>query len=242
MKRFPAKYLLLFIVLFGQACSSWKLESIEPTYYKIDSLATDASIETIILPYKHYTDSLMGAELTVLPMDLVKEKPNGNLGIWMADACRAHAARKLNRQVDIALLNQGGIRRPYLKKGPVTLGMMYELMPFDNLMVVLSVKGSLLKDILKIAEKRGGEPLSGAEVTMHSEFLEVKIDGIEIDNEKEYTLVTNDYMYNGGDGYGVLQNGSKPEYLGLIRDAWIEEIGLTAEFPGSGTLRWRWYE
>jgi len=49
-------------------------------------------------------------------------------------------------------------------------------------------------------------------------------------------------MYNGGDGYAVLQNGSKPEYLGLIRDALVEEINLTAEFPSSGTLRWIGHE
>ncbi len=240
MNRIPAKYLLLFIVLFGQACSSWKLESIRPTFYKIDSLAIDSSIETIILPYKHHTDSVMGAELVVLPIDLVKDKPNGNLGIWMADACRANAARKSNRHADIALLNQGGIRRPYLKKGTVTLGMMYELMPFDNLMVVLKVKGSLLKDILAVAEKRGGEPLSGAVVHVKTGEARVSINGADLDLDKEYTLVTNDYMYNGGDGYGVLQNGSKPEYLGLIRDALIEEVGRNTEFPGSGTLRWIW--
>jgi len=139
-------------------------------------------------------------------------------------------------------LNHGGIRRPYLKKGPVTLGMMYELMPFDNLMVVLTVKGRLLKDILEIAEERGGEPLSGAIVSVKEGISQISIDGADLDLNKEYTLVANDYMYNGGDGYAVLQNGSKPEYLGLIRDALVEEINLTAEFPSSGTLRWIGHE
>lgn len=242
MKQNPVKYLLLFIVLFGQACNSWNLQSIEPTYYKIDSLGVDSSIQAIVLPYKQHIDSVMGEKLTDLPLDLIKEKPNGNLGIWMADACRTNAARKLNKPIDIALLNQGGIRRPYLKKGPVSLGMMYELMPFDNLMVVLTVKGSLLKDILDIAEKRGGEPLSGAVVSVKAGVSQISIDGADLDLEKEYTVVTNDYMYNGGDGYAVLQKGSKPEYLGLIRDALIEEISLSTEFPSSGTLRWIGHE
>lgn len=242
MKQNPVKYLLLFIVLFGQACSSWNLQSIEPTYYKIDSLAVDSSIQAMTLPYKQHIDSVMGVKLMDLPLDMTKDKPNGNLGLWMADACRANAARKLNRPVDIAVLNHGGIRRPYLKKGPVTLGMMYELMPFDNLMVVITVKGSLLKDILAVAADKGGDPFSGGTVIKETDAVQISIAGAELDLDKEYTLVTNDYMYNGGDGYGLLQNGSKPEYLGLIRDALIEEIRLTTEFPSSGTLRWIGYE
>jgi len=241
MKQNPAKYLLLIFVLFGQACSSWNLQSVEPTYYKIDTLAADSTIQGITLSYKQHIDSIMNEVLTELPVDLMKD--NRTLGFWMADACRTSASKKAGIQVDVALLNKGGIRRPYLKKGPIALGMIYELMPFDNQMVLLKVKGSLLYEILQVAAEKGGEPISGSFVWVKAnDSLNSIVNNLPLNDTLSYSLVTNDYMYNGGDGYALMQKAGKPIYLGLIRDALIEEISKTTTFPDKETLRWIWDE
>ncbi|MDX5431919.1 MAG: 5'-nucleotidase C-terminal domain-containing protein [Bacteroidota bacterium] len=234
--------LLGLCLAFLSACT-WHLNTVQPAYYRIsDTLSGAGEIESLILPYKQHTDSLMGETVGELPFELVKEKPNGNLGLWMADACMNYA-RRLDEPADVVLLNQGGIRRPYLAKGRVSLGMMYELMPFDNQLVALKVKGALLKEILTLAVDKGGEPMTGALVTIHSELVEIQIGEKKLEENNTYVLITNDYMYNGGDGYGLMQNAENPRYLGLIRDILIEEIGIKSQtFPNSGTLRWIWYE
>ncbi|MBI1221292.1 MAG: hypothetical protein GC180_01705 [Bacteroidetes bacterium] len=232
------------ITMFGLAialsgCSSWYLSRVEPLQYRVSDTLSHAELHALIAPYKAHTDSLMNGIVGELPFDLEKARPNGNLGLWMADACRNQAEKKLGYEVDLALLNYGGTRRPYLQKGPVSLGMMYEVMPFENQMVVLKMKGDLLYEILAHAAQEGGEPISsGTLVSVDSDKIRVTVQGEAVLNGREYTLVTNDYMYNGGDGYDMMKKALGIEYLGSLRDALIDEMKMGSLFPEGLTIRW----
>lgn len=227
----------LFIALLS-SCSSWQLSHVAPSQYRVQDSISQPEIHALIAPYKAHTDSLMNEVIGSVPFDLEKGRPNGNLGFWMADAVRVQASMQSHQTIDLALLNNGGVRRPYIKKGEVTLGMMYELMPFDNQLVLLEVNGELVKQMVALMAAKGGDPVSGLRLEIHSQDTSIYIGGKRLVEEARYTLVSNDYMYNGGDGYGLLQEGKNLHYQGLIRDALIEEMkNPNAAFPMEGERR-----
>lgn len=222
MKAISIRHIWLTgLVLLLFSCKSWQVESVEPARYRMDTLPSDSAMTEMIAPFKARLDSQMNEVLAELPHDLKKDKPNGNLGFWMADACRAVAAEKTGKKADVAVINQGGIRRPYLKAGVVRVGDIYELMPFDNQLVVMTMNGSLLREVLTIAADRGGDVVSGCTVRPGSHGFEIRIDGVPLEEERLYTVASNDYMYNGGDGYGIMKEADSVKYLGLVRDALI---------------------
>lgn len=155
--------------------------------------------------------------------DLRKSRPAGTLGNWMADACMRQAQKITGTQPDLGLFNYGGIRKPFLNKGEVTLGMMFELMPFDNQMVVIELEGRWLIEALNWVMKKGGEPISGV-------ILNIKTQDVHFNNgrllfaDSLYQVVTNDFMMEGGDGYTMLSKGKSVKKLGLLRDALIEDM------------------
>lgn len=224
MKILSRIYLYALPALLSVSCSSWYPSSVSGHYYNIDTLASDSGTLALIIPYRSRIDSTMNQVVGILPFDLKKEKPNGNLGFWMADACRTYPHTSMGRKVDLAFLNHGGIRRPYLREGNVVLGDLYELMPFDNQLVYMEVKGSFVLRICQLVVDKGGEPVSGVEIRKDGSNMRVLIGGEKLDPDKTYSMITNDYMYSGGDGYGLLKETAQVEYMGLVRDALIYEM------------------
>lgn len=126
------------------------------------------------------------------------------LGQWVADVMRKTAGTQIGIQ------NGGGLREP-IAKGNITMGDLYTVMPFDNTLVKMSLKGSDLKRVLENGIENnnvGWEQVAGVKVYYNKDaaagsritamFLD---DGTPIDMNKTYTVVTNDFMATGGDQY-----------------------------------------
>src|SRR6478609_4376489 len=75
-------------------------------------------------------------------------QPESGLGNLMADCMKTMAEKKFNRKVDAGFMNQFGIRTS-IPKGNITVGKIFELMPFDNLVVLQEIKGTVLKQFLE---------------------------------------------------------------------------------------------
>jgi len=103
-------------------------------------------------------------------------------------------------KVDFAMMNRGGIRQP-LPAGDVAEGMITSMLPFDNKLVVLKIKGSDLIDAFKVMTYRGGDAVSRAlDVKFKDhDIVWAKLNGKNINPNKYYTMVTVDYLANGGD-------------------------------------------
>ncbi|KAK6022161.1 hypothetical protein OSTOST_12150 [Ostertagia ostertagi] len=98
----------------------------------------------MLLPYKKGVDTQMQVVIGHTDIPLTKAQPESTLGNFMADA-QLMAARVLDPKVEVSVSNYGGIRVPYIEAGPLTRGKIFELMPFDNMLIILELPGTILK-------------------------------------------------------------------------------------------------
>jgi 2',3'-cyclic-nucleotide 2'-phosphodiesterase (5'-nucleotidase family) len=148
----------------------------------------------------------MNSVIGNLTVSLSKSLPECSLGNFMTDAYMESARDKFGKEIDVAFMNTGGIRLNTMEPGPITNGKIYELMPFDNLMVLLEVSGVQLQEFMNNISTRGGWPLTGATYTIENKkAINIRIKGEPIQPDKKYTIAVSDYVANGGDESNVLR-------------------------------------
>ena len=162
-----------------------------------EKIENDPELEAMIAPYRkgvaEFSREVIGYALEDLN---TRKKPENAVSNLVADAMRQLGSEAFEIEVDVAISNFGGLRRN-LDKGPVTVGLVTELSPFENFLVLVEGKGELVLNIARQLAKRGGEPMSGMELLIGAkgELLEVTVGGKEIDPDKMYRVVTLDYLY-----------------------------------------------
>jgi 2',3'-cyclic-nucleotide 2'-phosphodiesterase (5'-nucleotidase family) len=144
------------------------------------------------------------------------KRPVSTLGNFLSDAFLEMAREKFDREADISVMKLGGIRRPYVEPGPITRGIIFEVMPFDNLMVLVTVKGDVLKQFLDEVAADGAGVAGFTMNIADKKATEILIDGKPVDAAAEYTIVYSDYNYN---NTPILQTGKLKTTGYLIRDA-----------------------
>ena len=82
---------------------------------------------------------------------------NNYLGNLVADALRSGAAGSL--KADFALANSGGLRVSEVPAGPITFGQVFDLYPFENVQVVVSLPAPTIRDALETVLRQGKGPL-----------------------------------------------------------------------------------
>ena len=183
----------------------------------------------IVEKYEKASASKLNEVVGYTKKDLTHERFEGPslLGEWVCEVM----AKTTKSQ--IAITNGGGLRRP-IDKGDITVGILYELMPFDNTLVTMEVKGSDLKKLIENGignDKIGWVAISGLKVKYDlkqpfgDRIYDIKLsDGKKIDMNKYYTLVTNDFMAEGGDNFDFTNAKNKIDTNLPIRDALIKEL------------------
>lgn len=168
----------------------------------------DPSWPDILRPYRHGVDSLMNVKVGSTPVALKNdEAPLLNL---VSDFVLDRGNSLSDRSVDLAIVNKGGIRRS-LPKGAITEGMIMMMLPFNNSVTVMDLKGSDLKEAIDIMGIRGGDGVSrGVNAVMESDgrCSTITINGSPLDTTKIYRLATIDYLANGGDYMEPLTRGT----------------------------------
>lgn len=225
LKRY---FILLFFVV---ACKTSVIVNKETTVYPLNKpgyTAVDSSILKLYAPYKVRVDSLMNRVLIISDMDMVKNTPEGLLGNITTDATLKQIKSIYsgnNQPIDFCFMNNGGLRAS-LPKGEITTGNIYSLMPFDNEAVVLTLSGETTEKLLNFIAQKGGMPVSGLQMkTNDSIASDVFIKGAPFNRNKNYVVVTSDYLANGGDNLGFLSENLGVVNTGLkIRDLIIKEF------------------
>lgn len=218
------KYIALLIVLYS--CNpSYKASSVQYKDYRITNVNNDSSLQTFLKPYADSVNNSMNKVIGRLSVDLEKAQPECTLGNFMADAMKAMAEKYYNTKVDGAFVNYGGIRLPLVKAGNITRGRIFELMPFDNIIVLQKVKGTVLQQFLDHIVSRGGWPAAGITMQIkNSKAVNVLINGKPLDVNMTYTIANSDYVANGGDNCEMLKVIPQISNGYLLRDGLIEYV------------------
>jgi 2',3'-cyclic-nucleotide 2'-phosphodiesterase (5'-nucleotidase family) len=222
------KILFAIVILLIGACSGpYQLAKHTDNNIRViaDSLQLyDSTIAKMIAPYKQKLDAQMNEVIGEAENTLTKELPDGTLGNFVADACLLYAQNN-NAKADFSVLNSGGVRIPNIQQGPITIGKIYELMPFDNLIEVVELDGYACKELFAWIVKWKGAPVSGIELTLaNGEAINVKINGEPFNESKTYFVATTDYVANGGDGATMFAKSKRNSSNYKLRDAIIDYV------------------
>ena len=217
----------LLILLTVFSCNTvYQSQTLQYKSYRIkDSLSRNSAAISFLKPYSDRINATMNEVVGVAEINLEKKQPEGTLGNFMADAFLAMAQEKYNTKADIALINFGGIRLTQLPAGNITTGKVFELMPFDNLLILQKIKGDVLQQFLDLVAARGGWPVAGMSMQIKDKkAVNITIGGKPIDPGAVYTVVNSDFIANGGDNADMLRSIPQITNGYLMRDALFDYI------------------
>lgn len=189
----------------------------------------DSSILTFYKPYKDSLDAKMNAVLNTADQAMEKGQPESALGNFFADAVLTQI-RGRGIEVDFAVpTSMGGLRAP-INKGPVTLSEIFELMPFENEVVILTLSPKQVREVVAAIVKSGGQPCSGITIKVENGISEIKIANIDFDTTKTYKVLTSDYLANGGDNFSGFTNPiARYNTHVKLRDALVDYVTAEAK-------------
>ncbi len=225
MKKFIA---FLPLVLLFAACSP-KVYVADKLTYKSYAIKQESkknpAIVKMLQPYSDSVNSTMNGIIGTTSTALDKGGVNGSLGIFITDAMLSAATKQYDRNVDGAFVNNGGIRLTQITAGAITTGKIFELMPFDNLLILQEMTGTQLQGFLDHISARGGFPTAGITYGIQNKkAVNVIINGKPINMATTYTIANSDYIANGGDDCNMLKALPQISNGYLIRNALIDYL------------------
>ncbi len=170
-----------------------------------DSIREDAVVSALVEGYSRRAESATKRIVASLKLPLFRRGNQYPLGYLIAEA------RRNVLRADLGLVGNGGIRSE-LAGGPVTYGQLYEVQPFQNALVRLTLTGRQLQEVLEHA-LAGGTPaahVAGAVVRYDprrragQRIRSVEVQGRALRRDGRYTLAVDDFLSGGGDGYNML--------------------------------------
>lgn len=243
------RFFLLSLLIITSCKTQFVATSNDKQLYKVTSTTQNDSISELDAYLKPFRDSLnitMNEVIGEAMGDFVKEKPSGSLGNLVVDAMlwqitneelritnektqKENTSNADNRQPSTdnikcsgAITNPGGLRINQIPKGKITQGKIFELLPFENELVIVEVDGKILKQWIKLSNEKGGWPFQfpGFDFYETGNFgcMEkfTEIDPIYKDTiiglravdcnkaDSTFYIATNDYVANGGDNCSFL--------------------------------------
>ncbi|ARK09730.1 5'-nucleotidase C-terminal domain-containing protein [Fibrella sp. ES10-3-2-2] len=220
------KKLLLFTLLLAGCQSGYHLTGQKTNRLTVDNtVAADSSMARWLAPYKQNLEKSMNETLVTLTERLEKKAPESALDDLLADALLVQAGKRYGKAIDVSHLNYGGIRNG-LPAGSVTTGNIFEVMPFDNQLVVLTLTGTQLMQFLThFALNDEALVVSGVRVHIANKAITSATlgNGRAIVPGETYTVAMSDYIANGGSGADFLTTITARDNVNyLIRDALID--------------------
>lgn len=187
----------------------------------------NAKIKTLIEPYKVQIDEAMNKVIGQTAKELRCERTDieSTLGNFIVDLMLYQTGKIYDMPLDVCVVNNGGLRVP-INSGNITVGNIFELMPFENEVVVVTITGKEMLELLAYEAKNRKSSFANSQLKYTEEGMLVSaiIGGKPLDVNRTYKLVTYDYLANGGDGMSCLA-GLKKEPMGVtVRTMIINHI------------------
>jgi 2',3'-cyclic-nucleotide 2'-phosphodiesterase (5'-nucleotidase family) len=222
---------LLVLLLLVQGCTRnfTASQTTNQQYILTQEQPADNTINSLVKPYRDSLNAKVNKILVTSEADLFSgggrnAKPEQiAMGNFMVDACLTIAKQKAKvlgkPEPDISIFTWGSIRGS-LPKGEITLRHIYQLMPFENEMVVLTLNGSQIQTLLNHLA-RNNNPVAGATVKK-GEPNEILVNGNSLDESKLYRVLASDYLAFGGDNIDVLKDAQEKYFCEYkVRDALV---------------------
>lgn len=226
-------YLLLIAgIMTLTACRSrYTLVRSNRSEYPIDSnLKIDSGIIKTYAPYKKQLDLQMNGVIGHTTQELTKSYDLSEtlLGNFFSDAVLTEG-KKIDPSIDFSIPSTKGGLRNNLPKGDIHLSDVFELMPFENELIVTQLSGADVGALINYIAASGGQPVAGIRLKIsEGRPQEVLINGQPFNASKAYYVLTSDYIASGGDNSKGFGHPLAKKVLGLkVRDALINYIKNT---------------
>ncbi len=206
------------------------------------TLTEDQKFNDVIAPYKKELDGKMSTKISHTSIDLTKTGDNSNLGNLLADFTYEGAlewAKKNNiPSIDAAVINIGGIRS-IIGAGDITTKHIFEVMPFENEVIIVKLKGKDLEGLFQYyLENKTNNPVSHLNIETSGNSLTKKlINGQEVNPEKDYYIATSDYLAFGGDRMYFFKKGEIISTGIKLRDLFLEKFKENPEIKAPTDIR-----
>ncbi len=198
---------------------SCKEEKMVLTKITAKTIAVDSTLQsnsqytTVIAPYKEKMITEINTTISYAKKDLVRTDGilESSLGNLLADLTYIRANplfhKLTNKNIDFAMFNFGGIRAG-ITAGNVTNKNAFELMPFENMLVVVELSGEKIIELVNYLQKHNkAHPLSKhIRLTLSNNGYDLKINHKNFDKTKSYFVLTSDYLQSGGDNMVFFKN------------------------------------
>ncbi|SIQ86463.1 5'-nucleotidase, C-terminal domain [Chryseobacterium sp. RU37D] len=207
-----------------------------------NELKNDEEFLKVIEPYKQKLDKEMNQKISHTNSDLTKQGDNSNLGNLLADytfdGADEWAKKNLQKSVDAALINIGGIRTT-IGKGDILLKSVFEVMPFENEVIIIKMKGTDLQGLFDYyAKTQVNNPVSHLYIeTKNRQLTKTLINGKEVNPNQDYYIATSDYLALGGDNMKFFAKGEFIPTGIKLRDLFISYFKKNPEVVANTDVR-----
>ncbi|MFX0556827.1 5'-nucleotidase C-terminal domain-containing protein [Maribacter sp. CXY002] len=206
IKHFVIFLTLAFFISCKQAPNT--LTEIEAKQIPVDTSFTSvAEVANYIQPYHDRVNAVLDSTLAFAPYKIAKTDGiyNSTAGNLMADIVFEQTApifrKRTSKELDFVLLNHGGIRS-IISQGNVSARTAYEVMPFENTIMVVELDGASVLDMISyLIKSKRAHPVAGIQIILNSDdtLHSLKVQGKPFDKNRTYYVATNDYLVSGGD-------------------------------------------
>ena len=207
------------------------------------TIADDPAVAALIRPYHDKVAAQMGEVLGTAPVALVKNPGESALINFLGDLQRARAAAVLGQPVALGVITNGAMRGGF-PAGVITLGTVFEMMPFENELVVVDAPGDVVQQLFS-AFARTKTPIAGATYAVgpDGQPTDIRLNGQRFDpaQDRLYAIALSDYLASGGDYLDFLKPLPQRHTGILLRNAIADQVRqLTkAGLPVTGKVEGR---
>ena len=216
--------------------------SVDKLYERVDTLPVDETVQKIVSEYEEELKPILSEVVATVDTELPHDRSYNGVTV-LGQFMTKYMAEVSD--VQIALTNSGGLRTS-IDKGDITVGEMWDVLPFDNTLVTMNLKGSDLKRVIEhgiMNNNVGWIQYYGLNVYYDSSkeygnrITSMRLlDGTKIEMDKYYSVVTNDFMADGGDNYDFTGATDIVDTQKPVRDA------LMVKFRELGNISFKFNE
>ena len=226
MKKIHIVFLIALIFVASSCGNKVSVNRSEICYYVVDERYdghTTAYSETLGL-LRDSLDAQLDVVVGSAARNLTSYRPESPLSNWESDAILDMARQYSGRSVDASVMNMGGIRCD-LVAGDITMRRVFELMPFENKLVYVSMLGSDIDSLCQVFAACHGQGVGGMSMVLRGgRATDICIGGQPLDAARTYVVATSDYLAGGKDQMTPFLRGEVVATDITLRDLFLAYI------------------